>query len=239
MKKILLPLMKAFDDLNISYNEEMLQKFERYMEQILWWNEKVNLTAIKDEQEFVIKHFVDSIMCAELISRENINTIIDVGTGAGFPGIPLAIIFPQKQFTLMDSTNKKINIIRDISKEMGLENVSFVHGRAEELGSDPQYREKFDVCVSRAVAGMAVLCEYCLPFVKTGGYFAAYKGKDIDQELADAEKAILILGGVVELIQPFASNGLEIGHKIIYIKKIIKTPEKYPRKAGKPLKEPI
>ena len=239
MNDIFKPLTQTLEELKIDYNAEMLLKFEKYMEHILEWNEKVNLTAIKDEQEFVIKHFVDSVMCAGLIAQDENRKIIDIGTGAGFPGIPLAIVFPNKNFTLMDSTNKKINIIREIAEEIGLANVSFIHGRAEDLGSDKNYREKFDVCVSRAVAGMAVLCEYCLPFVKVGGCFAAYKGKDIEKELADAAKAISILGGIIDQVQPFLANNLEIGHKIIYIKKIIRTPEKYPRKAGKALKEPI
>jgi 16S rRNA (guanine527-N7)-methyltransferase len=239
MRDVLMPLKEAIDAMKIDCDEAALGKFDSYMKNILLWNEKVNLTAIRDEKEFVIKHFVDSIMCAGHIGKNGAKTIVDVGTGAGFPGIPLAILFPEKKFTLVDSTSKKINIIKSVSEEIDLKNVVFIHARAEDLGNDKKYRERFDYCVSRAVASLSVLSEFCLPLVRIGGHFAAFKGSDIEGELAEAERAIRVLGGKVDLIQPFLLDTMDIGHKLIYIKKMEKTPEKYPRKAGKPLKEPI
>lgn len=232
-------LERAFIDLKIRYDQKTLQKFETYMQLVLDWNQKVNLTSITNEREFVIKHFVDSILCAELPALAKAKTIIDIGTGAGFPGIPLALIYPDIKFVLMDSVNKKLIIVKEILTKLGLKNVTLIHGRAEDLGHQKQHREHYDICVSRAVARLQVLSEYCLPFVKKEGYFIAYKGREIKQELADSLKAINILGGEIDEISLFNMNDLEMAHQIIYIKKVADTPEKYPRKAGTPQKEPL
>ena len=235
-------LEKALDSMEIKYTEEQINKFALFMELVLKWNESVNLTSIKDEDEFVLKHFVDSIMCAREDLFKDAKKIVDIGTGAGFPGIPLAILFPHKKFTLVDSLSKKINIIKDIVEKLELKNVILVHSRAEDFGRNKRDREAYDLCVSRAVAKLAVLSEYCIPLVRLGGYFIAYKGSDIDEELRDSIKAIEEMGGKVVSVVDFMNSQEqkeEINHKLIIIEKISPTPETYPRKAGLPQKEPI
>ena len=229
----------GFERLGIGYDTELLKKFSQYMEGVLDWNVKVNLTAITDRDEFIKKHYIDSIVCAGQEEIENAESIIDVGTGAGFPGIPLALIYPKKKFVLMDSLSKRLKIIDELCHEIGIENVMVLHGRAEDLAQKPEYRESFDLCVSRAVANLATLSEYCLPFVKPGGYFVAYKGPECEAELADAKKAINILGGSVEDIRTAGLENLDLSHKLLYIKKTKDTPSKYPRKAGKAVKKPL
>jgi 16S rRNA (guanine527-N7)-methyltransferase len=209
------------------------------MELILEWNEKVNLTSITDEDEFIKKHYLDSIAICGFSQIEEAQTVIDVGTGAGFPGIPLAILHPDKKFLLMDSLNKRIKIISELSQEIGLRNVTFCHGRAEELAQNKEYREQFDLCVSRAVAHLAVLSEYCLPFVKVGGWFAPYKTGAIDEELNESRRAISMLGGRLEENQQLNIKGYDLDHRILFVKKVGKTLAKYPRKAGTPAKEPL
>ena len=232
-------LERAFVDLKIAYDQELLLKFENYMQLVLDWNEKINLTSITDEKDFVTKHFIDSLQCAEHPAVAKAKKIIDIGTGAGFPGIPLALIYPDIEFVLMDSINKKLIVLKEIKTKLGLPNVTLVHARAEDLGHQKQHRGNYDICVSRAVAKLQVLSEYCLPFVKREGYFIAYKGSDINQEVADGQRAIEVLGGRIERISPFAMNDMEMGHQLIYIKKERDTPERYPRKAGIPQKEPL
>ena len=235
-------LEKALDSMEIKYTEEQINKFAIYMELVLKWNESVNLTSIKDEDEFILKHFVDSIMCAREDLFKDAKKIVDIGTGAGFPGIPLAILFPHKKFTLVDSLSKKINIIKDIVEKLELKNVILVHSRAEDFGRNKRDREAYDLCVSRAVAKLAVLSEYCIPLVRQGGYFIAYKGSDIDEELRESLKAIEEMGGKVAAVVDFLNSQEqkeEINHKLIIIEKISPTPDTYPRKAGLPQKEPI
>ncbi len=239
MREALKLLEKAFVDLEIQYDQTTLAKFETYMQLVLEWNEKVNLTSITDEREFVIKHFVDSLMCVSHKSLSSASKIIDIGTGAGFPGIPLALIYPDKKFMLMDSVNKKLIIVKEIMGKLNIRNATVVHGRAEDLGHQKQHREQYDICVSRAVAKLQVLSEYCLPFVKPGGYFIAYKGSEVEQEITDSQKAIDVLGGEIEEIAPFKIDDLKMGHNLIYIRKNAETPQKYPRKPGTPQKEPI
>lgn len=230
-------LTTALDQLNIPRDQIVENRFAGYMEGILEWNEKINLTAIKDKEEFVIKHLIDSVLCYNFPEYRNADTIIDVGTGAGFPGIPLAIISPDKDFVLADSLNKRLKVIRTLADQLGIENIETVHGRAEDLARNKSYRQRFDLCVSRAVANLPVLCEYCLPFVRKGGFLLSYKGPDAQKEAESASKAIRVLGGRLVRIQPAELSGYD--HNIVVIEKIGDTSAKYPRKAGTPVKEPI
>ena len=232
-------LKKALDELNISYTEKQIQQFASYMDGVLEWNEKVNLTAITEHEEFIAKHFVDSVLCADFDEFKNAKTVIDVGTGGGFPGVPLAIMAPDKKFVLMDSLNKRLKIIDELTAEAGIMNTQTVHARAEELARNKNHREKYDVCVSRAVANLTTLSEYCLPFIKVGGYLLAYKGPDADQEIMDAAKAISILGGKLEKVEKSGLESFGLDHRILFIKKVKNTPAKYPSKAGTPSKEPL
>jgi len=230
-------LTDALTKLGIPFDETIVEQFKGYMEGILDWNEKINLTAITDKEEFIAKHFVDSVLCYGFKEYVNAESIIDVGTGGGFPGIPLAIISPDKYFVLADSLNKRLKVINTLTDELGIDNAETVHGRAEELAKNKHYRESFDLCISRAVANLAVLAEYCLPFIKKGGYLLAYKGPDAEEELERAAKAIKVLGGKFNRIESVELDGYD--HNIVVIEKIKDTPAKYPRKAGTPAKEPI
>jgi len=232
-------LEKALNQLNISVSGETVSKFEKYMKQVLEWNEKVNVTAITNEEDFVKKHFIDSVLCANFDEIGKADHIIDVGTGAGFPGVPLALIFPEKQFLLIDSLGKRIKILDEMVGKLEIPNVKTLHTRAEDLARNKAYREKFDGCVSRAVANLATLAEYCLPFVKIGGAFLSYKGPEAVEELKSASKAIKLLGGEAGDVRKVALEGFEFDHNIVIVKKIQKTPDQYPRKAGTPAKTPL
>ncbi len=212
---------------------------ESYMKGILDWNEKVNLTNITDPEEFRVKHLMDSLMCVDFPEYDAAESIIDVGTGGGFPGIPLAVYSPEKHFTLLDSLNKRLKIIGELSSELGIANIDLLHARAEDAARDPKHREKYDLCVSRAVSNLSTLAEYCMPFIRRGGYLMAYKGPDCEAELKDASEALKILGGKAVEIRDtsMAEYGLE--HKILVIEKVKNTPKAYPRQAGKPAKAPL
>lgn len=224
--------------MGIELSEKALNDFETYKKLLLEWNEKMNLTAITDEEGIAIKHFADSISVLPLIDKKNVS-MIDVGTGAGFPGIPIKIARKDIKVTLLDSLNKRINFLEEVKKELKFENVQCVHSRAEDGGRNPLYREKFDLCVSRAVARLNVLCEYCMPFVAVGGYFISLKGPDVSEELAEAQKAITVLGGSVEKVVDIAIPNSDITHSAVVIKKIKPVPKTYPRKAGTAGKKPI
>lgn len=232
-------LSEALKSLGIEPSHEMMEKFELYMERVLEWNERVNLTAIRDRDAFVEKHFIDSVCCVSDSRWSEAASVIDVGTGAGFPGLPLAIVSPEKEFLLIDSLNKRIRILDGIIAELGLKNVSALHGRAEELARQKKYREKFDVCVSRAVSHLSVLAEYCLPFIREGGRLIAYKGPDADAEVGDAASALSVLGGSVEEISATCMENYGVNHRIVFIRKVKKTPASYPRKAGTPERSPL
>lgn len=232
-------LKKALQTMNARADETVLDKFRSYMEGVLDWNEKINLTAITEPDEFIVKHFIDSIICIDYPEYADAGKIIDVGTGAGFPGVPLAIVSPEKEFILMDSLNKRLRIIDELCGKSGIENVTTIHARAEELAKNKTHRQQYDLCVSRAVANMAVLAEYCLPFIKQGGVLLAYKGPDAEAEIAEASCALSTLGGRVEEIRSGNLKEFGIDHKVVVIKKIKNTPSKYPRKAGTPAKEPL
>lgn len=219
--------------------EEQKLKLEKYMEGILSWNEKVNLTNITDPAEFRIKHNADSLMCVDFPEFQSAKNIIDVGTGGGFPGIPLAVYASDKHFTLLDSLNKRLRIIDELAGGLDITNITLVHGRAEDVARNREHREKYDLCVSRAVSNLATLSEYCLPFIKVGGYLLAYKGPGADQEVKDAEKALKTLGGSLVDIRETTMEEYGLDHRILVIEKVRNTPKAYPRKAGTPLKEPL
>jgi len=223
----------------LKLTEEQNLKLEKYMEGILSWNEKVNLTNITDPAEFRIKHNADSLMCVDFPEFQSAKNVIDVGTGGGFPGIPLAVYAPDKNFTLLDSLNKRLKIIDELAGSLDISNITLVHGRAEDIAKTKEHREKYDLCVSRAVSNLATLSEYCLPFIKVGGYLLAYKGPGAEQEAEDAAKALKILGGRLVGIRETTMEEYGLDHRILVIEKVRNTPKTYPRKAGTPLKEPL
>lgn len=213
------------------------EKFAVYMELLREWNEKINLTAITDEEGILVKHFFDSCSISEFV--DNNSKIIDVGTGAGFPGLPLKIVNDTLNLTLVDSLNKRIKFLNEVKNKLGLKNVETVHGRAEDVGIDNKYREKYDFVVSRAVAELRILVEYLLPLVKVGGKVIAMKGPNIDEEVENAKKAVKLLGGEIERIESFRLGNTDNERTVIIIKKIKNTESKYPRKAGIPRKNPL
>lgn len=222
------------------YGEEKTDKLVKYMDMILEKNEHINLTAVRDRDEAFQKHIADSISCDLMEEYERAESVIDIGTGAGFPGVPLAVVSPDKKFTLVDSLNKRLRIIDELISEIGINNVETLHARAEDVGQNPNYREKYDICVSRAVASLDVLCEWCLPLVKLNGYFIAYKGENVSRETDDARKAINVLGGKIIETRMVAADDEDIsGHVLLIIKKVKETPKKYPRQAGTARKNPI
>lgn len=233
-EKILSVELKKID---IEIEEEKLKLFYEYMKTLLEWNEKINLTAITDEKEIILKHFIDSLTINKYMKKEDI--VMDMGTGAGFPGIPLKIVNANTKFILVDSLNKRINFLAEVKEKLQLEKLDLLHSRAEDLGNNMEYREKMDVVVSRAVANLRTLTEYTLPFVKKGGIFISMKGPNAQEEIELAKNAIEILGGRIAKIEniKFANN--EIERNIIIIRKESKTPKKYPRKAGTPVKQPL
>ena len=221
---------------NIQISNEEIEKLYIYMKEILEWNEKVNVTAIKDEKEFIVKHFIDSLTIEKYIT--NGEKVLDIGTGAGFPGIPIKITKNKSHVDLVDSVNKKLNVIRDVIPKIKLEDIECIHTRAEDLAKNVKYRESYDVVTSRAVANLTTLVEYMLPFVKVGGKIICMKGPNVEEELAESKKAISILGGKIEQIENINIDS-DYERNIIIIKKEKPTPKQYPRGQGKPLKEPI
>ena len=227
-------------ELEEKYGEERTSMLVEYMDMILEKNRYINLTAVRDRDEALQKHIADSLSCDFMEEYEAAENVIDIGTGAGFPGVPLAIVSPDKKFTLVDSLNKRLRIIDELTGELGIKNVTTVHGRAEDVGKSKEYREQYDICVSRAVASLDVLCEWCLPLVKNGGYFVAYKGENVSRETEDAENAIKILGGKIAEIRKVQTEEESIsGHVLVMIKKVKNTPSKYPRQAGQAKKNPL
>lgn len=234
-------LVERLNKFDIGLSEEQLGQFRDYYHLLIEWNSFMNLTAITEPEEVMMKHFVDSVSLVKALPQlaEKEFTVIDVGTGAGFPGIPLKIVFPELQITLLDSLNKRVKFLNEVITALSLKRISAVHGRAEDFAQDKEYREQFDLCVSRAVANMTTLSEYCLPFVKKDGYFISYKSEKITEEYERAEKAIRILGGCFDKQVEFCLPESDIYRNLFMIRKVEATPKKYPRKAGFPSKEPI
>jgi 16S rRNA (guanine527-N7)-methyltransferase len=232
-------LKKAAEEYGIALSAAQIRKYEAYYSLLIEWNEKINLTAITEPEQVAVKHMIDSLSCwDEKIFTENAS-VIDVGTGAGFPGLPLKIWQPSLSLTLMDSLNKRIKFLQTVADSLELGGVASVHARAEEAAKNKIYRAAYDIAVSRAVARLNILAEYCLPFVKTGGWFVALKGSKYQEEADEAERAVKILGGRIEKIVPIKLPRLDDGRAVIYVRKIKDTPKSYPRKAGTPEKNPL
>lgn len=223
--------------INILLNEEQIEKFYKYMNLLIEWNEKINLTAIIEPEEIILKHFIDSLTICKYI--ENNATLADVGTGAGFPGIPLKIYRPDIKITLVDSLNKRINFLNEVINNLELKNIVTIHSRVEDFGKNKNYREKYDYVTARAVANLNTLSEYLVPIVKVNGKAICMKGNDVQDEVDNAKHAIKILGGTVEKVDYFKLPNSDISRNIIVVKKVNNTPARFPRKAGMPSKEPL
>ncbi|WP_102399235.1 16S rRNA (guanine(527)-N(7))-methyltransferase RsmG [Haloimpatiens massiliensis] len=238
--------MEYYDILNsaalkegLEFSQEKYNKFILYKDMIKEWNEKINLTAITEDEEIIKKHFIDSFKIFKFEKLKECKKIIDVGTGAGFPGIPMKIVKDDLEITLLDSLKKRITFLDEVVNNLSLNSVETLHGRAEDFAKDKKYREQYDAVVSRAVANMTVLSELCIPFVRKGGYFVALKGPAITQELEEAQKAIKVLGGKIQQIIEVDIEGSDLRHNLVVVKKVKDTPKGYPRKAGTVSKNPL
>jgi len=230
---------KDLSELGLTLSKEQIDQFLKYYELLIEWNEKINLTAITAYEDVLKKHFIDSLSLCKAMDVQKELTVIDVGTGAGFPGLALKIAFPNLRMTLLDSLNKRIVFLNQVIEELKLTKIETIHGRAEDFAGKAEYREGFDLCVSRAVANLSTLSEYCLPFVKIGGQFISYKSEKIEEEMKQAKNAISILGGEVKRQVEFTLPSSDIYRNLVVIEKRKNTPKKYPRKAGLPSKEPL
>ena len=230
---------QELNELGVRLNDIQKEQFDRYYELLVEWNRVMNLTGITDYDEVNLKHFTDSLTIVRINNMENVSILIDIGTGAGFPGLPIKIAFPHIKVILLDSLNKRIKFLDKVIEELNLDNVFTLHGRAEDYAKKVEYREKFDTCVSRAVANLSTLSEYCLPFVKEGGNFISYKSAESDEEISHSEKAINLLGGKINRVEKFVLPGSDMRRALVKIDKVKSTPKKYPRKAGMPGKEPL
>ena len=235
-ENILLDGCKYF---GIELSERQVSQFMQYYELLIEWNKVMNLTAITEYGEVMRKHFVDSLALKRTERLSGGEKLIDIGTGAGFPGIPLKIAFPELEVVLLDSLNKRIKFLDQVIEKLELPGIRAVHGRAEDFARQAEYREQFDFCVSRAVANLASLSEYCLPYVKRGGYFISYKSGNVQEEITQAKKAVFVLGGERRDTIHFCLPVSDIERSLVIVEKINTTPKKYPRKAGIPAKEPI
>jgi 16S rRNA methyltransferase gidB len=232
-------LEEGCKELGITLDENQKKQFTDFYEYLVEKNKVMNLTGITEFQEVLIKHFLDSLACVKAVDMSRIKRIMDIGTGAGFPGVPLKIAFPHLEACLLDSLKKRVNFLEETFQMLKLENITAIHGRAEEYAKNKQYRETYDLCESRAVSNLATLSEYCLPYVKTGGYFISYKSGTVQEEVEQAQKAVKILGGKIQDVVYFQLPDSEIQRSLVVIEKIKATPGRYPRKAGTPLKEPL
>ncbi len=231
--------IRRTEDLGLTLSEAQISGFDTFYQMLIEKNKIMNLTGITEFEEVIEKHFLDSLAVVTLSEFQEANTVLDLGTGAGFPGIPLAISFPDKNFTLVDSLNKRILFLQEVVDALKLQNVTLIHGRAEELARNKGHRECYDVVVSRAVANLATLSEYCLPFVSLNGFFISYKSGDIDLELEDSKRGIFMLGGKVSKVNKFVLAETDLSRSFVLIQKEKKTGKAYPRKAGTPSKSPL
>ncbi len=235
-------LFDGAQKMRINLNEEQIKKFSRYLELLVQWNQKINLTSLKTPQEIIIKHFLDSISCIKVINKytdiEGIS-IVDVGTGAGFPGIPIKIMFPSIRLSLLETRKKKIIFLEKITEEMNFQQVEILNGRVETFGKCPDYREKYDIAISRAVALLNILSEYCLPLVRVGGLFVAQKGRSYMEETEKALKTVQLLGGELIGVEKVQIPFINQERHLLIIKKTKNTPSEYPRKEGLPKKRPL
>ena len=236
MGKDITKFLEGLEELQISLSENQIQQFLDYYELLVETNKVMNLTAITEFDEVIEKHFLDSLSLIRVYDLRREIKILDMGTGAGFPGVPLKITFPEIDLVLADSLNKRIKFLQDVIEKLGLKKISAIHARAEELGKNQDYREQFDLCVSRAVANLASLSEYCIPFVKEGGMFISYKSGEIEEEVEQSKKAVSILGGSISQVYKFVSMSRSV---LLSLFKRKKTPKAYPRKAGTPTKLPL
>ena len=236
-------MSKIFEEklahLGLVLNDTQKEQFHQFYEILVEWNSFMNLTGITEYEEVNEKHFVDSVSLIKAVDLSKVKTVIDVGTGAGFPGIPLKIAFPHLEIVLLDSLNKRVKFLNEVIEQLGLTGIRAIHGRAEDYAKQKEYREQFDLCVSRAVANLSTLSEYCIPYVNVGGMFIPYKSGEIDEEVETSKKAIHILGGKLSEVVKFQLPGTDIGRSFVRIEKIQNTSKKYPRKAGLPAKEPL
>ena len=232
-------LDQGCQEMGIVLDGEQRQQFVDFYEYLVEKNKVMNLTGITEFQEVLVKHFLDSLACVKAVAIKKVKRMMDVGTGAGFPGVPLKIAFPHLEACLLDSLKKRVNFLEETFDLLKLTDITAVHGRAEEYAKTKAYRESFDLCVSRAVSNLATLSEYCLPYVKVGGSFISYKSGTVQEEAEQAEKAVKILGGKIRDVVYFSLPDSEIQRSLVVIEKVKSTPGKYPRKAGTPLKEPL
>ncbi|MDD6441285.1 MAG: 16S rRNA (guanine(527)-N(7))-methyltransferase RsmG [bacterium] len=236
-------MSKLFDEklsaLGITLTENQYEQFDKYYELLVEWNKVMNLTGITEYEEVNEKHFIDSLSIVKVVDISKVNTVIDIGTGAGFPGIPLKIAFPHLKITLLDSLNKRIKYLNTVIENLGLEDIQTIHGRAEDFARKEEHREQYDIVVSRAVANLSTLSELCIPYVKIGGMFIPYKSGEIEEEVKEAQTAIKILGARKKEIIKFTLPGSDINRSFVKIEKVKNTGKKFPRKAGLPGKEPI
>ena len=232
-------LEQKLGELVIKQDQNQLERFHKFYQLLIEWNKVMNLTGITEYEDVVEKHFVDSLSIIKAIDLSGIHTVIDVGTGAGFPGIPLKIAFPHLRVVLLDSLNKRIKFLDEVISQLGLTEICTIHGRAEEYARKEEYREQFDLCVSRAVANLSTLSEYCLPYIQVGGIFVPYKSGEIDDEVEQSKRAVRILGGNIKEVMKFELPGTDIHRSFVLIHKEQHTQKKYPRKAGIPAKEPL
>lgn len=232
-------IIETFEKIGIHLSDKQVEQLDTYYNLLFEKNKVMNLTAITEYEEVIIKHFIDSALVNCVFPMDKEYNVIDVGTGAGFPGLVLKIVFPSLRITLLDSLNKRVNFLNEVINALGLENITAIHSRAEDAGMNKIYREKYDICVSRAVANLASLSEYCIPFIKKEGYFISYKAEDCEVEVDNSKKAISTLGCVIDKVSECKLPKTDIIRKFVVIRKIKNTPAKYPRKAGVPSKEPI
>ena len=232
-------IIKKLENEGITITLEQCDKLYRFYEMVTEKNKVMNLTAITDYEEFVIKHFVDSLMIGKVMDMTGSMSVLDIGTGAGFPGVPIKIVYPETKVLLLDSLNKRLNFLNEVIEELDLKDIVTIHSRAEELQAKGEYRENFDLCVSRAVSALPTLSEYCLPYVKPGGKFVAYKATGADEEIEASKTAIRVLGGEIKETAHFIIKDTDYARVLISIEKVKNTPKKYPRSGGKPSKNPL